>query len=304
MAANTRTNYATAEASLVRFLSFINVPIILPVDWHHICLWLSHLSYKLSHASIRSYLSGVATLHRDNGYDTPTDHHIVRRILDGIHREQTMRGVKQLRSLPMTPTLLDIMASSADMNDYDTYMMFAAMRLGTAALLRVGEFTLTNQPERILRMCNIKRTPGGYSIRLSITKTSKHGAGQTAFVGESATVAMMDTYIKKRAATSTNDILFVFANGTPLTRDKLLHLCRRWLQSIPVPPHRSVSFRAGGATSLNEAGVAAHTIKVLGRWESSAYERYVRQTEQQLLQQSSRLSSSLSSSSSSSSIMR
>lgn len=293
LSANTRSTYRTAESSLAHFLKSIGINVTLPVDWRHIVLWISKLSYARKHATIRGYLSGIATLHRDNGYPTPTDNHVVRRVLDGIQRDQAQRGQKSLRSLPITTTLLDIIAPSVDMSNADEAMMFTAMRTGTSALLRIGEFTDTGEPERLLRMRHIRRMTGGYMITLPFTKTDQIGGNQSAFVGDASTVTLLDTYIKRRKPT-TDSALFVFKDGTPLSRSKLLHRISQLLSSVHTPPHRGYSFRAGGATSLNEAGVAAHTIKSLGRWVSNAYELYVRQTPNQLLSQAAASSSSRS----------
>ena len=49
------------------------------------------------------------------------------------------------------------------------------------------------------------------------------------------------------------------------------------------------SFRIGAATTVAERGVEDSVIKMLGRWESSAYSRYVRTPRQTLAAVSRRL---------------
>jgi hypothetical protein len=43
--------------------------------------------------------------------------------------------------------------------------------------------------------------------------------------------------------------------------------------------YAGVSFRAGGATALGEAGVPDRVIQELGRWKSFTYARYVHTSE-------------------------
>ena len=50
------------------------------------------------------------------------------------------------------------------------------------------------------------------------------------------------------------------------------------------------SFRIGMATTASHQGVSEATIKMLGRWESSAYLRYIKTPRGQLASISSRLS--------------
>jgi len=49
------------------------------------------------------------------------------------------------------------------------------------------------------------------------------------------------------------------------------------------------SFRIGAATAAAERGIEDSIIKILGRWESSAYQLYVRSSQQTLKSVSKRL---------------
>ena len=53
------------------------------------------------------------------------------------------------------------------------------------------------------------------------------------------------------------------------------------------------SFRIGAATTANHQGISEATIKMLGRWESSAYLRYRKTPRGQLASTSSKLSNYL-----------
>jgi len=72
--------------------------------------------------------------------------------------------------------------------------------------------------------------------------------------------------------------LFVYVDGTPLTRDKLVETVRHMLQQAGVSPvaYSSHRFRIRAATTAAQAGLEDSVIKMLGRWEFTAYQHYIR----------------------------
>ena len=85
---------------------------------------------------------------------------------------------------------------------------------------------------------------------------------------------------------------FVFRDGSPLTRDRLVAAVRSALShaGVDTAHYSGHSFRVGAATTAARAGLSQATIKMLGRWESSAYERYIRTPRESLAAISRRLS--------------
>lgn len=54
-------------------------------------------------------------------------------------------------------------------------------------------------------------------------------------------------------------------------------------------PFSGHSFRVGAATTAARVGIQDATIKMLGRWRSTAYQRYIRTPQSELATFSSRL---------------
>ena len=90
---------------------------------------------------------------------------------------------------------------------------------------------------------------------------------------------------------SSGGAFFVFRDGSYLTRDRLVAAIRRALQSegVDTRGYTGHSFRIGAATTAALAGIDDAVIKMLGRWESAAYQRYLRIPRESLAAVSERL---------------
>ena len=87
----------------------------------------------------------------------------------------------------------------------------------------------------------------------------------------------MCSYLGSRVASSADEPLFVTSPSVPMTKawfsDRFRLLCSRCgLVPKRFTPH---SLRIGGTTAMAKF-VSAPTLKSMGRWSSSAYERYIR----------------------------
>ena len=72
--------------------------------------------------------------------------------------------------------------------------------------------------------------------------------------------------------------LFGFVDGRGLTRQRLVDRLRAGLleANIDCSAYCGHSFRIGAATTAAACGIHDATIKMLGRWESGAYQSYIR----------------------------
>ena len=78
--------------------------------------------------------------------------------------------------------------------------------------------------------------------------------------------------------------LFILADNTMLTRATFTSALKSILSKLDLNAHlyNTHNFRIGGATAANKAGVSELHIKALGRWQSDAYQRYIRTYLEQL----------------------
>ena len=94
----------------------------------------------------------------------------------------------------------------------------------------------------------------------------------------------MTQYMKSRPRASNQEPLFATEEGNSMSRAWFASRLRLLCQTCGLPPERYTphSFRIGAATTA--ASVApVSTLKAMGRWSSSAYERYFRPEAQAIL---------------------
>ena len=72
--------------------------------------------------------------------------------------------------------------------------------------------------------------------------------------------------------------LFLFSDGSVLTKTVLNKHIKLCVALIGINPdnYTGHSLRAGGATDAAKSGLADWEIKLLGRWSSDTYQRYIR----------------------------
>ena len=207
--------------------------------------------------------------------------------------------------LPITPEILFKLKQvwSNRSADPDIIMMWAACCLGFFfAFLCCGEFTSTKKGHSPpLQVDGVRvddhHKPTCISLFLSKSKTNPYGKGITMFVGAKGSllspVAAVLAYLA--ICPSTRGPLFLLSSRVPLKRETFVSRLKQGLSSagIDFSGYNGHSFRIGAATTAARVGIPDSTIKILGRWESSAYCLYIQTPRQQLTGISSNLVSVL-----------
>ena len=121
--------------------------------------------------------------------------------------------------------------------------------------------------------------PQQLHILLKRSKTDQAGKGAIVDIGRTGgqlcPVAAVLSWMVRRG--NAPGPLFHFQNGAPLTQQRFVVELRKALQMIGEDPQQfgGHSFRAGAATTAAQQGIGDATIKLLGRWHSSAYQVYI-----------------------------
>lgn len=261
-----------------------------PASPDTVAYFAAHLSSTLQWRTIKLYIAAVAADHRKHGWPDPTaGNHQLHLALRGLQRINCTKIPQSSRCrLPITPTILNQLLKAlkiSPMKRADRLMLHAAFTLAFAACLRVGEFTSSKSshsnagpivasisfPSKRQMLFHIKRS-----------KTDQHRHGATVPLARTNTrrcpVRAMQQYLHVRRSGTRSAPLFLFHNGTPLTRARFLHALRSLLTAAEykAAKYNTHSFRIGAATAAALAGYTDSQIRTLGRWRSSAFLTYIR----------------------------
>ena len=247
-------------------------------------------SQNLSPSAIRVYLSGVRYYQIQSGGPDPsrTDMPQLHYVLRAIKRDRPV-GSRQLR-LPITPAILHHLHSiwAVPPVPYSSRMLWAACCLGFFAFLRSGEFTCPSARaynQSMLSPADIvvdnREHPTALTVLLRASKTDVFQAGHSLLVGATGDRLCPVTAVLGYLAIRPNvpGPLFIFQDGLPLSRSRLVQAVRAALTSIgtiDLSRYAGHSFRIGAATTAARAGIPDSMIQTLGRWKSAAFLSYIR----------------------------
>lgn len=197
--------------------------------------------------------------------------------------------------MPITPQVLQHIYQvwSQDSPSFDRIMLWAAFCLGFFGFMRAGEFTCPSLGAFRPNMLSVRdvqvdshTVPTRLAVHLRESKTDQFGIGATIHLGKTGTklcpVVAMLAYLATRPPSS--GPLFLFQNGTSLSREKLVQALRQALRAANIDDSNfsGHSFRIGAASAAASAGLSDSLIQTLGRWKSAAFNVYIRTPWQQL----------------------
>ena len=306
LAPTTRRSYASAQNRFHQFciqsgrIHANGSPC--PADEWTLCLFATSLAPSLRYSSIKVYLSAIRSLHIELGFPDPLQNCFrLQRVVRGIKRQQ---GSSVAQRLPVTDHILLIIFRSLDLAIPDHCMFWAACTLAYFGFLHSSEFTVPSiasfQAARHLQVdyiaVDVNAVATSMRVRIKASKTDPFRAGCFLHIGLGRTplcaVQAMMQYLALRG--DAPGPLFLRRDGQPLSRSLLTSWLRQILAAASIPGNfSSHSFRIGAATVAARNGVPDHLIQALGRWNSNAYQQYIRTPAAALASLSSHLAWSL-----------
>lgn len=298
LAPSTQKTYASAQKRYINFCTLHSLP-LLPALEPQVCQFISYLAdEKVGHSSIKAYLSALRHLHIAKGLPDP-------KIGDMSKLEQVLRGIKRAQSkliapprvrLPITPDILKKIRKvwNEDGQNPDKILLWAAACTCFFGFMRAGEITVPSEkaydPSGHLSFNDVAidnpNSPQLLKVHLKASKTDPFRKGVDIFLGRTrgdlCPVAAMLAFLVCRG--NHTGFLFTFRDGRLLTKSRFISEVRKALTKARVDckKYSGHSFRIGAATTAHQAGLSDATIKMLGRWESSAYLLYVRTPREEL----------------------
>ena len=292
-----------------RFLSFtraFSLPAT-PITTESAILFAAYLgSEGLAVSTIESYLAALRHFRviADPHCTLPTFHSpYMKVLLHGIRRVQAQQAPARVR-LPITASLMRRIKAQLSLPpaSYLKVLIWAACSIGFFGFLRAGEFLVPDgaqfDPSRHLSLSDINLVTSApqwhFLVTIKASKTDQFFQGGQVVLGATGSdlcpvEALLGSDLSSRGPAP--GPLFILPDGGPLRRPQFVEevqqaLSASGLVGLNFNSHR---FRIGAATPTGAAGVPESTIKVLGRWKSMAYQRYIRPSMEDRAQVSSQL---------------
>lgn len=270
-------------------INILHTKLQYPLNYATIALYIAHCYEKgLSASTITSQLSALAYVHNLGGYSDPTKHFVIRKLVAGAAKLAPTHDTR----LPITEPVLKLLISSLPYlcpKRYEQCMYHSIFTLAFYGLARIGElvYTGTNTARNVLQLSDINISYKGSTptcIQIAFANF-KHNANHQVHNVTVATLekdsqlcpvkALID-YLSERGASE--GPLYITPNKTPLVRHTFDHTVKRCLGFCRLDSslYKGHSFRIGGATLAAERGMSDSQIRLLGRWKSEAFKKYIR----------------------------
>ena len=248
----------------------------------------------MSYSAVKVYLSAIRHHQISNSLGDPGISRMARLeyILKGVRRDgATSTATPRKERQPITPIFLKkLFTAWKNMpNLSNSKMLWAAACLAFFAFLRVGEFTSPTtdkyDPKVHLSFSDIstdnQQSPSMVFVQLKQSKTDQLRKGVTIVLGRTkqfllCPVSSLMGYLVVRG--NTPGPLFTWSNGTFITRAQFVEEVKKALDiaGVDAANFNGHSFRIGAASTAAANGMEDSMIKTLGRWESEAYQRYIK----------------------------
>lgn len=177
---------------------------------------------------------------------------------------------------------------SAKPGSYHSTMIWAACCTAFFGFLHCGEFTSPSHSayDTTIHLSfkdvavDNRNSPSFIRLTVKQSKTDRFRQGDFVYLGKTScevcpVVAVLLYLVVRGAAPGP---LFLSENLKPLTRVEFNSAVSSLLRELGLQAsqYNTHSFRIGAATSVKEAGVSDIYVKKLGRWQSDAFQQYVK----------------------------
>ena len=236
--------------------------------------------------TIAAYVSAISNWHKTLLFEDPCNDFTVKKSLKGGFKKPASTELREPITIELLKKLVTALAPVCS-STYERAMLKCAFLLAFFGLFRIGEFISESREKAdraVLLLNDIALKKGFIKIRMRFSKTDQLGLANTiVFKGHKGhplcPVAATTEFLAIRGKRP--GPLFMHYNGTYLSRFQFNKILEGAMQ-VAAPEKRNIkahSFRIGGATNAMFKGIPYTKIQQMGRWQSHAAKRYIRQVD-------------------------
>ena len=259
----------------------------MPISPSVLALFIAYLfRSRYTPSTVMTYVSALGYCHKLQGFSDPSKVFYVSQMLKGFNKV----GFRLDSRLPITLPILDKLLSMAPSLVGSAYQIcqFQAMcSLAFFAFLCIGEMTSTggrngNSPlqiSQISKLLNASKEVIAFKITFGNFKHSYNDRPFSITVSrqpQSCPVEFLAKYLAVRGPRS--GALFITVDGAPVSRSYFSNQLSSAIQFCGLSPsvYKGHSFRIGAASHAADKGLSDAQIRLLGRWKSNAFQKYLR----------------------------
>jgi hypothetical protein len=282
---NTHRTYSSAQRKYLNFCELYHFE-SLPASEDVLLLYVAFLfDQGLKGSTIRVYLAAIRSLHVYSNCVYPQESLRLKLAVKGA----VSQSAPPTRKLPITIDILTRMLSVISAR-FDYKLIAAAMCFGFFGCFRCSEFCLPEGVQFSVKdhLCLgdvvVNHSEKMLSVFLKKSKSDTFSSGVTVFIGCSGgpvcAYCTLVSYLGSKPVVVNGYKLPLFSDylGRVLTKKYFVPVTRISLALLGFEPslYSGHSYRAGAATTAGNLGFEEWEIKMLGRWNSSAYHIYLR----------------------------
>ena len=256
-----------------------------PVSPSVLALFIAYLYDKqYAPSTVNTYVSALGYSHKLAGLPDPTKVFYILQMLKGYNK----KGFRLDNRLPVTlPILTRILSTNITSSYYECCLFRAMCAVAFFAFLRIGEITVngknsSNPPlqfNQVSKLCNSSFTE---AIKISFGDY-KHNYNQRPFsitmnrqaCGPCPVQCILE-YLEQ--GNHLPGPFFQLRNGQAVPRSIFVTFLSSAIRQCGLNPaqYKGHSFRIGAASHAAAIGLTDSQIRVLGRWKSNAFRKYIR----------------------------
>ena len=278
LAPSTQASY---NAHLRRFNTFL-CPGKMPASTAQVMCFVAHL-FEQGYAppSIATHISAIAYAHKLMGVPDPTDQFVIRKLVTGATRLASTPDTR----LPITPPILLQLCQALNNMNYPYYhraMFKAIFTLSFFAFLRIGELAVQSatKPNYVIHLGDLVFDHKSVNLTMHTYKHSTKRQPVTLHIQAQPSPICPVTALKQFLELRGNaqGPLFCFPDLRPITKPYVVSNLAQVLKAAGFNPQvfKGHSFRIGAATFAASQGLSSTQIQQMGRWHSTAFQKYIR----------------------------
>lgn len=280
LAQNTQKQYKTYWNSFIEFVNHIFRVKSKFITSLHVQYYITYLFHykKLSISSIRGYLSSISFYSKMKFNKDISKSFAIHRLLKTYSNSNNT----QMTRKPINKKLLKKLIHNISTLHFSTYYKSAYVVIYYMmyhAALRISELASSSIRDHIINYSSVKINYKKLQIKVSLKsyKHSKNSSTPTIVIQcDKPDFKHLKTYLSLRG--DTNGPFICHPDHAPFTRKEIVSTLKNQLQFLNYDAtlYNTHSFRIGKTTDMAQKGFSELEIKMLGRWNSPAYKRYIK----------------------------